>query len=189
MGYQIEISQSWSNFKFNIHGDTKEQSNRNIPSMSHHSLNLIQQLRELSKQGKELDKVSLDIQCRLLDKETRDITHVDILECKISQLNDLTSHLQSVVKAKHQLITRLQQPFVGDYVKIEATYHRHVQDLFPLMATCLADLSSNLNNIDWTSEFDLKNVKLKETLSSISTSLAQLQTSFQSLCLMRECLE
>ncbi|XP_033122181.1 AUGMIN subunit 2-like [Anneissia japonica] len=159
-----------------------------LPENSH-SLQLIQQLRELTRQGKEFDKVSLDIQCRLQDKETSDITHADLLESKISQLKEMASHLQSVVKAKHQLITCLQQPFVGDYIKIEAVYHRHVKEMFPLIASCLADLATNLNNIEWSKEFSAKDSQLDGTLSCISSSLAQLQTNFQSLCQIRECLE
>ncbi|XP_038069098.1 AUGMIN subunit 2-like [Patiria miniata] len=153
------------------------------------SLHLMKQLKEMTAKGQQLDKTTTEIQCRLMDKETRDITHLGILESKISQLDLLSSHLQAVVQSKDHLINRLQQPFVGDYLKIEATYHRHVKELFPLVASCLAELSSNLETIQWTSGFDMKDGKMDGALTAISTSLAHLQTSFQTICQLRNTLD
>ncbi len=81
-------------------------------------------------------------------------------EAKITHLNEVNSHLESVVKHKDRLINTLQQPFVGDYLKLEAAYHTHVKELFPLVASCLAELTGNLDNIQWASGFDLQDGKL-----------------------------
>ena len=81
-------------------------------------------------------------------------------ESKIAHLNELNSHLQSVVQHKDRLINTLQQPFVGDYLKLEATYHRHVKELFPLVASSLAELTANIDNIQWASSFDLQDGKM-----------------------------
>ncbi|XP_033630797.1 AUGMIN subunit 2-like [Asterias rubens] len=153
------------------------------------SLHLIKQLREMSERGQQLDETNNEIQCRLMDKETRDITHLDVIESKVSQLDTMTAHLQAIVESKDHLINRLQQPFVGDSLKVEATYHRHVKELFPLAATSLAELNGNLETVQWASDFNMKDGRMDETLMAISTSLAQLQTSFQTICQLRNTLE
>ncbi|XP_022080321.1 AUGMIN subunit 2-like isoform X2 [Acanthaster planci] len=153
------------------------------------SLRLIQQLKEMTAKGQQLDKINMEIQSRLMDKETRDIMHLGILESKISQLDSLSSHLQAIVQSKDHLINRLQQPFVGDYLKIEAAFHMYVKELFPLAASCLAELSSNLQTIQWASGFDTKDGKMDKALMAISASLAHLQTSFQTICQLRNTLD
>lgn len=47
-------------------------------------------------------------------------------EKRIKDIQSLNEHMQSIIDSKTQLKTRLQQPFVGDYVKIEAQYHKYV---------------------------------------------------------------
>lgn len=47
-------------------------------------------------------------------------------EKRIKDIQSLNGHMQSIIDSKSQLKTRLQQPFVGDFVKIEAQYHRQV---------------------------------------------------------------
>ncbi|XP_787845.1 uncharacterized protein LOC582814 [Strongylocentrotus purpuratus] len=149
------------------------------------SLRLIQQLREISEKKRHLDQVNVEIQCRLMDKETRDLTHLDILESKISSLNTLSSHLQRILQGKKELINRLQQPLVGDFLRVEATFHPQVKDLFPLVVGCLAELSANLDNIQWGSEFDLRDGRVASVLDDIASSLAQLQTGLHTVMQVR----
>lgn len=47
-----------------------------------------------------------------------------ISEKRVKDIQSLNGHMQSIIDSKSQLKTRLQQPFVGDFVKIEAQYHR-----------------------------------------------------------------
>lgn len=47
-----------------------------------------------------------------------------ILEEKIKKISSLNTHIQSILDSKSQLLLRLQQPFVGDFIKLEAQYHR-----------------------------------------------------------------
>jgi len=46
-------------------------------------------------------------------------------EKRIDKIKKLNSHLESVIESKDQLIKRLQQPFQGEYLKLEAQYHRY----------------------------------------------------------------
>ena len=43
---------------------------------------------------------------------------------KIEKVKSLNSHIQSIIDSKAQLLTRLQQPYVGEFIKLEAQYHR-----------------------------------------------------------------
>ena len=47
-------------------------------------------------------------------------------EKRIDKIKKLNSHLESVIESKDQLIKRLQQPFQGEYLKLEAQYHRYL---------------------------------------------------------------
>ncbi|XP_070579587.1 HAUS augmin-like complex subunit 2 isoform X1 [Ptychodera flava] len=150
------------------------------------SLHLIQVLKGIENKRKQLYKVDLEVNQIIMDKATKDITHLDILERRIGKLNELSNHLQSVIKNKDTIINRLQQPTVGEGLKIEATHHKFVAGLFPMLAKCLAQLNSNLDNIDWIANLDLSDGQLDRVLNEITTTLAQLQSSCQTMLQMRD---
>ncbi|XP_006814672.1 HAUS augmin-like complex subunit 2 [Saccoglossus kowalevskii] len=124
------------------------------------SLKLISMLKEIQSRRNKLYKIDTEVKKRLLDKSTQDITHLDVLEQKIGKLNDLSEHLQSVTLHKDVIINRLQQPSVGEGLKIEARYHQFVSGLFPILAKCLSELSSNLDNIEWLGNLNLSDGQL-----------------------------
>ena len=45
-------------------------------------------------------------------------------EQRIAKVNELSSHLEQVITNKQRLISRLQQPFVNDYIPVELQYQR-----------------------------------------------------------------
>ncbi|XP_022319271.1 HAUS augmin-like complex subunit 2 [Crassostrea virginica] len=149
------------------------------------SLALITMLKETTRIQKELHQVDLDIQRRMQDKETKDITHIAVREKRVKDIQSLNGHMQSIIDSKSQLKTRLQQPFVGDFVKIEAQYHRYAADLFPQISPILADLNTHLENITWVKSLSFKDGKMDGLLSELNNTLAGLQTTFQLLCQMR----
>lgn len=149
------------------------------------SIALIALLKETSKIQRELHQVDLDIQRRMQDKETSDITHLAVREKRIKDIQSLNGHMQSIIDSKSQLKTRLQQPFVGDFVKIEAQYHRYAAELFPQIAPILADLTTHLENIAWVKSLSFSDGKMDSLLSDLNNTLAGLQTTFQLLCQMR----
>ena len=51
-------------------------------------------------------------------------------------MEELSLHFSAIVDNKEELIKRLQQPFVGDYISIDANYQRYRKS---------ADLGSNTN--------------------------------------------
>ena len=51
-------------------------------------------------------------------------------ENRKKELKSLSDHLQMVVSNKEYLVTRLQQPFVGDYIKLEAAFHKYTSQMF-----------------------------------------------------------
>ncbi|XP_021344606.1 AUGMIN subunit 2-like, partial [Mizuhopecten yessoensis] len=104
---------------------------------------------------------------------------------KIKVIKGLNSHIESIIECKSQLLVRLQQPFVGDFIKLEAQYHKFAGALFPQIAPLLADLNTHLENISWTKNLTFSDGKLEIMLSELNSILATLQTNFQSLCQMR----
>lgn len=158
-----------------------DQAQNQLPSIK-----LIQVLKKMSKAKADLSKINLEIQCRMQDKETRDITHLDILEKRIAKIKSLNSHIESVIESKDQLIQRLQQPFQGDYLKLEAQYHKFACELFPQITPLLADLTTNLENIVWAKSLSLKDGRLDALISELCSTLSAMQTSFQSYCQIQQ---
>ncbi|XP_069110139.1 LOW QUALITY PROTEIN: uncharacterized protein, partial [Argopecten irradians] len=149
------------------------------------SCRLIKLLRETTAARKDLNKAQLEIQQRMQDKETQDITHFNSLENKIKVVKGLNSHIESIIECKSELLVRLQQPFVGDFIKLEAQYHKFAASLFPQIAPLLADLNTHLENISWAKSLTFSDRKLDTILSELNSVLSTLQANFQYLCQMR----
>ena len=60
---------------------------------------------------------------------------MSILSDKHSQMiGTLNEHIQAIMNNKDLLIDRLQRPYVGKYIKMEAAYHKYVLVFFLLKA-------------------------------------------------------
>lgn len=153
------------------------------------SIKMMKLLNKMIKAREDLNKINLEIQCRMQDKETRDITHLDILEQRIGKIKKLSSHLESVIESKDQLILRLQQPFQGDNIKLEAQYHKFASEIFPQITPLLAELMTNLENIIWARSLSLTDARFDSIISELSTILNAMQTSFQSYCEIQQSLD
>lgn len=149
------------------------------------SVALIRLLREITRLGKALDKVNLEIQCHLKEAETRDITHVDILGQRCHQLEQISSQLSSIIKTKDELISRLQQPFVGEFLEIDAAHHKNTAEVLPMISSNLASFPTLLENIAWIRSISLADGELLGVLSSVESSFAEIQSFYQALCQSR----
>ena len=50
-----------------------------------------------------------------------------LVECagsKCQQLEQLSNQLSAIIEKKDELISRLQQPFVGEFLEIDAAHHK-----------------------------------------------------------------
>lgn len=47
-----------------------------------------------------------------------------VADQRIAKVNELNTHLEQVIRNKQQLIARLQQPFIDDYIPVELQYQR-----------------------------------------------------------------
>jgi HAUS augmin-like complex subunit 2 len=136
------------------------------------SLRMVALLRETRDCRCQLDKVSLEIQQHLQDRETQDITHVDVLEQRIAKINELNSHLEELIKNKQALISRLQQPFVTGYVPIELQYQRYAGDFLPRLIPTLSELSTHLENLEWLVRLGSTAGDLGGLLADVTATLA-----------------
>ncbi|XP_041363414.1 AUGMIN subunit 2-like [Gigantopelta aegis] len=155
--------------------------NQDLPS-----LRLIALQRKITDLRKENHRIQLEIQRRMQDREIRDITHLDVLENKIQMINTLSVHIELIIQNKDRLIRRLQEPFVGEFIKLDAEYHKYASMLFSQITPVLSDLNQHLDNIRWASTIKLDDGKLDNTLSQISSLFAMLQTHCHSLLEMRD---
>ncbi|XP_025111548.1 uncharacterized protein LOC112574583 [Pomacea canaliculata] len=145
-----------------------------LPSIKHIKLQ-----REITKQKKELEKINLEIFKRMQDFETRDMTHLDIIEKRTEKLKELNDHLQSVITHRDFFLTKLQQPFTGDFIRLESAFHKHASELFVQLAPVLSSLSSHVDDLIWLRQHDFADGVVDNHLLELSSALASLQTRFQ----------
>ncbi|KAJ7325667.1 hypothetical protein OS493_029091 [Desmophyllum pertusum] len=160
--------------------EIRRKVDTNSPSVA-----LIRLLREITRLGKALDKVNLEIQCHLKEAETKDVTHVDILGRRCHHLEQISGQLSAIIEKKDELISRLQQPFVGEFLEIDAAHHKNTAEVLPMISSDLASFPTLLENIAWIRNFSLADGQLMSVLSSIESSFAEIQSFYQALCQSR----
>jgi hypothetical protein len=52
-------------------------------------------------------------------------------------MEELSLHFSAIVDKKEELIKRLQQPFVGDYISVDADYQRYKRS--PILVCILSE--------------------------------------------------
>ncbi|XP_076460193.1 uncharacterized protein LOC143293158 [Babylonia areolata] len=152
------------------------------------SMKMIQLQKSISLHNEQMNKVNFDIQRRMLYHETKDITDMGIIEKRTKEMKKLADNLQLVISNKEALITRLQQPHVGAYIKLEAAFHRHASEFFCQLAPLLSDLTSHLDDLSWVNTNAFSASQLDNLVTELSSTLASLQTRFQSISQMSQCI-
>lgn len=149
------------------------------------SVILIRLLRDITRLGKALDKVNLEIQSHLKEAETKDITHVDILGKRCQQLDHISTQLSTIIEKKDDLLSRLQQPLVGEFLEIDAAHHKNTAEIFPMISSNLAGFPKLLENMTWIRNFPMADGQLVGILSSVESSFAEIQSFYQAFCQSR----
>ena len=150
------------------------------------SLKMIALLSNIDKLKGQITSLQLEIQCRLQDKETADITHTSILEKRIAVLRNLNEHLQQLVSDKETLVSKLQQPYVGEFIKIQANYKHFASELFPQVVEVLSELGLHLDNLDWAAQVNMCDGQLDSLLEDLASVLATLHKGFLSMTQLRD---
>jgi hypothetical protein len=60
-----------------------------------------------------------------------------ISDNKTKKMEELSLHFSAIVDKKEELIKRLQQPFVGDYISVDADYQRYKRS--PILVCILSE--------------------------------------------------
>ena len=60
----------------------------------------------------------------LINKLTLFYASVICAGSKCQQLEQISSQLSAIIETKDELISRLQQPFVGEFLEIDAAHHK-----------------------------------------------------------------
>lgn len=152
------------------------------------SLRMINLQKELSQHNIAMNKVNFEIQKRMLYHETKDLVDISVIEQRTNNVKRLVDHLQLVISNKDYLLTRLQQPFAGEYLKIGAQFHRYACELFTQIAPALSDLTSHIDDLAWVNTNSLLQNQLDQVLTDISSALAIIQTGFQTISHMSNCI-
>lgn len=152
------------------------------------SLRLIVALNEVNAMKKKIYEAELEIQRHRQDKETQDITNLVLLERRVSQLDELNSHFQAIEEHKEKLAARLQQPYVGEFLRIDAAYKKYASDVIPRLVPILSDLSRQLGDFDSLSKEknDFTDGQLENLLGEVTQCLSSLQTTLRGLMTRRD---
>ncbi|XP_046854827.1 AUGMIN subunit 2-like [Xenia sp. Carnegie-2017] len=143
------------------------------------SVQLIEQLENLSSLQTSLSKVKEKICEHHLEQETKDLTDPNSLDEKIKKLEDLARHFSANVDKKEELVNRLQQPFVGDYINIDAEYQKYLVDAISQLSDILTNVTTYVDNLTWNCTFTWEDSTLEKILGGMSSTLAQMQSFFQ----------
>ncbi|KAK2190150.1 hypothetical protein NP493_86g04003 [Ridgeia piscesae] len=158
------------------------------------SLRLIVGLSEVNAMKKKIYEAELEIQRHRQDKETQDVTNLVLLEQRVSQLDELNSHFQAIEEHKEKLAARLQQPYVGEFLRIDAAYKKYASDVIPRLVPILSDLSKQLGDFDSLSkekndftDGQLVGLSLQENLlGEVTQCLSSLQATLRGLVTRRD---
>eukprot|EP01137_Pigoraptor_chileana_P019043 Opistho-2@79506 len=140
------------------------------------SVALIHLLARVSAMREQLDKLNNAIFIRLQASQSADVMSVTSIESKTAALQEVSQHLSALAAAKDVIAGRLQRPFVGECIEVEAVYQESVSVIFSRIAALLASLPRQLDNIAWIKGLPQHDARLDPTLES----LAAVQATFQS---------
>ncbi|KAI8742004.1 HAUS augmin-like complex subunit 2 isoform X1 [Biomphalaria glabrata] len=150
------------------------------------SSQIIAQQKEITQKNKTLLKAKYSIRKHIEEKETSDVLHLNLIEERINTVKQLCTDLDTVLQNTELLVNRLQKPFVGSYLKIDAAYHRHASELFMQLVPTLNDLNFHLENLTWMANNDFSAAQLEPLLKEIQSRAASLQTTYHTLSQIRK---
>ncbi|KAF6019577.1 hypothetical protein EB796_022103 [Bugula neritina] len=89
---------------------------------SYASVKTLNLMAEITSTENKLDSINREISKLLMDKETRDITNMTKIESRLSKLASLSTHLTEAVEKKSLITSRLQKPYTGENLIIDASF-------------------------------------------------------------------
>lgn len=125
---------------------------------------------------RDIEKVEADLQRRRLDRVHADITSTVEQERRRVTLSSMVGHVTSTLDTKDTLVDRLQKPFVGDHLVIEAQYQRALVTLLPRVATSLTDYTKNMDLLAWGKDAESQIQRLEEALAQVKATTAAVAT-------------
>ncbi|KAH9494848.1 hypothetical protein Btru_015812 [Bulinus truncatus] len=139
------------------------------------SSKIIAKQKEITLKIKSLLKIKESLRRHSEEKETAEILHVNLIEDRINIVKQICTDLDTVLQNTELIINRLQKPYVGSYIKLDAAYHRHASELFMQLVPTLNDLNVHLENITWMANNDFSPTQLEPLLMEIQSRAASLQ--------------
>jgi len=153
-------------------------------SRNENSIEFIERLKELAELNKEQANIMYEYQMKNLISDYHNILNTSMFDGLISMLDYMTNHLQLIINNKQVLVNRLHKPFVGKYLSVESNYHDLVSKFFPNIVDQVANVSTNLKNLEWVNGFTIRKTDFKDSLDLLLKDLSILQNLFQG---MNEC--
>ncbi|CAL1542243.1 unnamed protein product [Lymnaea stagnalis] len=149
-----------------------------------HSSKIIALQKAITVTNKALIKANEAVSKLTKEKEMVDILHLEIIERRINMVKEICSELDSILQNTHFLINRLQKPFVGNHIKMNAAHHRYANEVFMQLVPTLNDVSLHLDNITWAANNDFSAAQLDCLLVKVQSCKASVQTSYHTLSQM-----
>lgn len=132
-------------------------------------------LADIANVRQEIEKVEADVQKRKMDRMFSDVTSLAEQERKCAIIESMTTNVTSTLNSKDRLVDRLQKPFVGDHMVVEASYQKAVVQLFPLLATSLTAFTSHVDALTWSGNCDEGITDLVATLHKLKGTSAAVE--------------
>ncbi|XP_059145027.1 uncharacterized protein LOC131932181 [Physella acuta] len=142
--------------------------------------------KEISLKNKRLVKTRGTIEDYNQELQLFDIVHLNQTEKHFIVVKQLCSDLDTVLKNIETLINCLQKPFINNFIKMNASYHRFANEVFIQLVLSLNELSLHTDNITWISNNNFVMSELEPLLAEIQSTTATIQTSFHTVSQMRE---
>lgn len=193
----IEEDRSFGSLKYSVTlaeklGLSNGHNDKDISGEQRNRVKLLQSIdlmKSISLKKEKANNNDLLLQRLQLHTKTLDLIGKSAMEDNLKKFKTLSEHLQQLIEQKGQLISRLQQPFIRDYLAIHSDFHEYVCKLFPQLIQTLSTLNTQLDNIEWISNLEFNDEIFENLLLDISSSLAGLQTNFQIILQMRQLIQ
>ena len=142
------------------------------------SVRLIHTLREVSALNRALLDVEFQLHRALIDKESKDLLHVGVLEQRLKSVDELLSYFTSVLSSKESILNRLQSSSTENSLAVEAPYHKHLVGIVHAVSPSLSNLASNGARIESAVSLDVTPA-MKGKMTSAVQSLVKCREIFQ----------
>uniref|UniRef100_H2ZQ39 Uncharacterized protein n=1 Tax=Ciona savignyi TaxID=51511 RepID=H2ZQ39_CIOSA len=160
-----------------------ENSDQQLDALYSHTsvANKLADLRKVTSMAHELKKTRVQIHKMKLNKEVHDLVSADALQEKHDAVKLMVEDLESAIGKKDQLAKRLQQPYQGEQLTVEAQYQETAIKLLEQIDTCINNINEQCETTEWHSNHELSEPSIVHSLRNVSGQVDSLMSNLAHL--------